>query len=174
MFSIRPILKSDAARFREVLDAVSRERRFLGALEAPPEYRVRAFINANVDAGHAQFVAEVEGRLVGWCDALPGDLSAGTAHVGHFGMGVLSGYRNRGIGRQLAATTIARARDLELEKIELSVYSSNGAAITLYKSLGFNEEGRKNRGRLVDAIYDDVILMALDLVQPNQSKGPTS
>ena len=54
-----------------------------------------------------------------------------------------------------------------LEKIELSVYCSNVAAINLYRNLGFEEEGRKKRGRLVDGSYDDVLLMALDLREPN-------
>ena len=174
MISIRPIRKIDAAAFREVLDAVSRERRFLGGLEAPPEERVRAFVESNVDSGYSQFVAEEDGRLVGWCDALPGTPPAGTAHIGYLGMGVLQAYRSKGIGRRLVEATIAKAREFGLEKIELSVYSSNDAAIALYRNLGFVDEGRKKRGRLVDGIYDDVLLMALELRMPNQLPDPTS
>ena len=69
----------------------------------------------------------------------------GTAHVGHLGMGVLRTRRGQGIGRRLADATITRARELGLEKIELSVYASNGAAITLYRSLGFVDEGRSGQ-----------------------------
>jgi ribosomal protein S18 acetylase RimI-like enzyme len=169
MISIRAIRKTDVAAFREVLDAVSRERRFLGALEAPPEDRIRAFVESNVDSGYAQFIAEDDGHLVGWCDALPGLVSSGTAHIGHLGMGVLEAYRKRGIGRRLAEATIKRARELGFEKIELNVYSSNAAAIALYRKLGFSDEGLRKRGRLVDGIYDDVLLMALELRTANQS-----
>jgi ribosomal protein S18 acetylase RimI-like enzyme len=88
-------------------------------------------------------------------------------------MGVLRAYRGKGIGRRLVEATIAKARELGLEKIELNVYSSNDAAIALYRSLKFVDEGRKVRGRLMDGIYDDVIIMGLDLRMPNQSTHPT-
>jgi len=55
----------------------------------------------------------------------------------------------------------------------LGVFSSNEPAIALYRSLGFQEEGRKKRGRFVDGIYDDVILMALELKRPNPIPDPT-
>jgi ribosomal protein S18 acetylase RimI-like enzyme len=164
MIHIRPIRKEDALELRNVLDAVSRERRYLGRLEAPPEDKFCAFIESIVESGHSQFVGEEDGQIIGWCDALPGTASAGTAHIGHLGMGVLKNFRGKGIGRRLAEATIEKARALGLEKIELSVYSSNDAAIALYRNLGFQEEGRKSRGRLVDGIYDDVVLMALALI----------
>jgi ribosomal protein S18 acetylase RimI-like enzyme len=164
MVHIRPIQKEDALELRKVLDAVSRERRYLGRLEAPPEDRFCAFIESIVESGHSQFVGEEDGQIIGWCDALPGTASTGTAHVGHLGMGVLKTFRGKGLGRRLAEATIEKARALGLEKIELSVYSSNDAAIALYRNLGFREEGRKVRGRLVDGIYDDVILMGLALI----------
>jgi ribosomal protein S18 acetylase RimI-like enzyme len=172
MVHIRAIRKEDASELRKVLDAVARERRYLGRLEAPPEDKFCAFVESIVESGHTQHVAEEDGRIVGWCDVLPGTVSAGTAHIGHLGMGVLKNFRGGGIGRRLAEATIKKARALGLEKIELSVYSSNDAAIALYRNLGFREEGRKVRGRLVDGIYDDVLLLALDLMKPNQSPDP--
>jgi ribosomal protein S18 acetylase RimI-like enzyme len=173
MVHVRPIRNEDAPGLRKVLDEVSRERKYLGRLEAPPEEKFRAFVESIVESGHSQFVAEGDGQIVGWCDALPGTVSAGTAHVCHLGMGVLKKFRSRGISRRLAEATIKKARARGLEKIELSVYSSNDTAIALYRNLGFQEEGRKVRGRLVDGIYDDVVLMALALVGPNQSLDPT-
>lgn len=76
-------------------------------------------------------------------------------------MGVLKDHRGQGIGRRLLEATIERTWAIGIQKIELSVYSSNEPAIQLYKKQGFVEEGVKKRGRLVDGIYDDVVLMAL-------------
>jgi|CZKI01.1.fsa_nt_gi protein-S-isoprenylcysteine O-methyltransferase Ste14/ribosomal protein S18 acetylase RimI-like enzyme len=171
MIAIRQIREEDAPAFREVLDAVCRERRYLAMLEAPPAERVQSFLASNVRSGHPQLVAEEDGKIVGWCDAIPGPAESGTAHIGRLGMGVLIGYRGRGIGRMLAEAAIGRARQLGLEKIELDVFSSNGPAIALYRGLGFCEEGRRKRGRFVDGTYDDVLLMALDLKQPSQPPG---
>ena len=163
MATIRQIEERDIASFRGALDAVCRERKFLAAFEAPPIESVREFVTSNIKAGHPQFVAEVDGELVGWCDAIPGTETAGTAHVGSLGMGVLKEYRNKKIGHQLLEATIAKARAVGLEKIELCVYCSNESAIALYRNFGFEEEGKKTRGRLVDGVYDDVLLMALHL-----------
>jgi ribosomal protein S18 acetylase RimI-like enzyme len=71
--------------------------------------------------------------------------------------------RGQKIGRRLIEATIEAARSIGLEKIELSVHATNEPAIALYRSLGFEEEGRKKRGCLVDGLYDDIILMALQL-----------
>ena len=164
MITIRPIRVADAGSFREALDSVCGERRYLAAFEAPDLNRTVKFVESNVAAGFAQFVAEdEEGRIVGWCDALPDSATSGTAHVGRLGMGVIKDFRGRGIGRRLMEVTIQAAATAGLEKIELSVYSLNTPAIALYEKLGFATEGRKVRGRLVDGVYEDIILMALYL-----------
>ncbi len=164
MIFIRRIETSDAASFREVLDGVCRERKFLATAQAPSLARVESFIAENIRKDLPQFVAVSGERIVGWCDALPGDY--GSAHVGRVGMGVAKEFRGRGIGCSLAQATIQKARDIGLEKLELSVYASNRPAVSLYKKLGFIKEGRQKRGRCVDGIYDDVLLMGMLLAVP--------
>ena len=168
MVTIRPIRIDDAPAFREALDKVCRERKYLAQLEAPSLERAQAFVSANVKADHPQFIAEVGGELVGWCDILPGDPASTAPHVGRLGMGVLKEHRHQGIGRRLIESTIKKAKSSGLEKIELTVHASNEPAIGLYRSIGFEEEGIKKRGWLVDGIYDDIILMALDLRKPTE------
>jgi ribosomal protein S18 acetylase RimI-like enzyme len=163
MVIIRQIRLTDAEAFREALDKVCRERRYLAAFEAPALEDVQSFIASNVKLGHPQFVAEHTGRVVGWCDAIPGEIASGTAHVGRLGMGVVPDFRGKRIGLRLLEATIEMAKTSKLEKIELSVYASNIPAIRLYRKLGFEEEGLKKRGRLVDGVYDDVLLLALEL-----------
>jgi L-amino acid N-acyltransferase YncA len=163
MITIRPIREDDAQEFREVLDSVCRERRYLAMLEAPEMERTIAFVSANVKAGHPQFVAEEDGCIIGWCDAIPGAELSGSTHVGSLGMGLLKSHRGKGIGRRLIETTIGKAVELGWEKIELGVHASNEAAIALYRSTGFVEEGRRMRNWFVDGIYDDTLMMGLDL-----------
>ena len=158
MATVRPIRDDDALSFRAVLDSVCRERRYLAQLEAPPLERVRTFISTNVRANHAQFVAEVEGTIVGWCDAIPGEPLSGTTHVGRLGMGILQAYRQQGIGRQLVGATLQKAAMNGLLKVELTVHASNLAAIALYRGTGFVEEGRRVRGWFVDGTSVPLIL----------------
>ncbi|MFI5356550.1 MAG: GNAT family N-acetyltransferase [Opitutales bacterium] len=174
MVIVRQIREEDAPTFREVLDCVCRERKYLAQLKAPTMEHAQAFVSANVKAGHPQFVA-VEGRkIVGWCDAIPGGALSCAPHVGRLGMGVLKEYRRQKIGQRLIEATIKRASEIGLEKIELSVHASNEPAIALYRSIGFEEEGRKKRGWFVDGIYDDIVLMALALRKPDHLPQPTS
>lgn len=163
---IRQIRESDAASFRETLDIVARERRYLMMSEAPPLEHMQKFVADSVKRDLPQFVAVEGERVVGWCDSFPGKAAYGNGHIGSLGMGLLPGYRGKGFGRQLVVATIQKARELGLERIQLSVYASNQPAISLYRRLEFVEEGRQKRGRLMDGVYDDVILMALDLRTP--------
>jgi len=172
MIVVRQIRKEDASAFREVLDIICRERKYLAQLEAPPLERVEVFVAANVTAGYPQVVAEDDGKIVGWCDAIPGDALSGVTHIGRLGMGVLKEYRRRKIGRRLIEATIEKAALLGLEKIELTVHASNEPAIALYRSFGFEEEGRRKRSWFVDGIYDDILLMALELRRPDKAPEP--
>jgi ribosomal protein S18 acetylase RimI-like enzyme len=76
-------------------------------------------------------------------------------------MGLLAGYRGKGIGRALAVKTIQAARAAGIERVELEVFASNTTAIALYRSLGFKEEGRRQRARKLDGVYDDNVCMAV-------------
>src|SRR3954471_5902084 len=98
MLLIRQIREDDALAFREVLDSVCRERKYLAQLTAPPIESVQRFLSSTVRGNYPQFVAQEDGKIVGWCDAIPGDSSSGTTHVGRLGMGVAKEYRRRNIG----------------------------------------------------------------------------
>ncbi len=161
---IRPITIEDAAAFHQALGSVRREKVFLSKLDAPSLERVHEFVSANVRENVPQVVAvNDDGRLIGWCDAIPGHPNTGARHVGVLGMGIVRECRGQGLGRRLLGALLDRARAAGLEKIELAVYASNHAAISLYRSFGFQDEGCKRRGRCVDGVYDDILLMALFL-----------
>ncbi len=76
---------------------------------------------------------------------------------------VHAGWQNKGIGTQLLKQLIECAKNSgTIEKIELSVRSTNEQAIELYKACGFVEEGRlKDHIKLDEQQYIDDILMAL-------------
>jgi ribosomal protein S18 acetylase RimI-like enzyme len=171
MTTIRQIRESDVRSFRDVLDSVSRERLFLAMLEAPPLESVRQFVSSSVERDRPHFVATEGEEIVGWCDIIPGDPETGTAHLGRLGMGVRKDHRGRKIGQHLAEAAVGKARAIGLEKIEIEVYSSNDPAVGLYRKLGFEEEGRRKHGRLVDGKYDDIVLMALYLRKPADGAG---
>ncbi|MEF8683806.1 UNVERIFIED_CONTAM: GNAT family N-acetyltransferase [Bacillus cereus] len=110
---------------------------------------------------YVQFIAEVDGKLVGAIDFKNGNKEK-LSHQGVFAMTILLEYRNYGIGRALLETLINWAKNnSKIEKVCLEVMEDNLGAIKLYKNLGFFEEGRKAKGVKLDDSYQDLILMAL-------------
>ena len=156
---IHPIAEEHIASFRECLDAVSRERRYLAFLEARPLLAIREFVLNNLRTGNPQFVALKDNRVIGWCDVCRMDRPV-YAHVGVLGMGILKEFREQGLGRRLILATLERAREAGIERVELTVYASNQRAVRLYESIGFAHEGIKRKGRKLDGVYEDVLMMA--------------
>jgi RimJ/RimL family protein N-acetyltransferase len=105
---------------------------------------------------HHSFVLVEDGNVIGALGMNP------TAAPGvlELGMWVLPEWRGRGGGRMLAETAIA-ARPPEVHKIELDVFTENEAAIGLYRSLGFEQEGlRRDHYRRSDGSLRSVLVMA--------------
>ena len=157
--AIVPIAKEHIAGFRKCLDAVSKERRYLAFLEARSLAVIRKFVLGNIRAGNPGFVAVKDGCVVGWCDICRMDRLV-YQHAGVLGMGITREFRGQGLGRRLILAALKRAREADIERVELTVYASNRRAIRLYKSVGFVREGIRRKGRKLDGVYEDVWMMA--------------
>jgi ribosomal protein S18 acetylase RimI-like enzyme len=159
---IRRSHAEDVPGLRAALDSVARERRFLAMLEAFPIADVAAFV-ANPDV--FQLVALEGPEIVGWADVRR-MRGPGFTHRGVLGMGVIASHRRRGFGGRLLAELIEPSRSLGVTRLELQVFRSNTAAIHLYQHHGFEIEGEQLRGRIIDGIIDDIVLMVrwLDVV----------
>lgn len=156
---IVPIERRHLAGFREVLDGVARERRWLAFLEAPPPDRVRSFVLNGLRNGMTQFVAVDDGRVVGWCDVNP-KTHAALRHSGVLGMGVAASHRGQGVGSALLLATLEAATARGIMRVELVVRADNAAAIRLYERNGFELEGRLRNYLVVDGQAYDALQMA--------------
>lgn len=158
-WQVVPTGRRHIAGFREVLDGVARERRYLAFLEAPPMARMRRFVLDNLRNGAPQFVAVDADRVLGWCDIVP-KTHATLRHVGALGMGIAAPHRSRGIGKALLQATIDGAAARAISRIELLVRADNEPAIALYRRFGFELEGRLRHYLIVDGTSHDVLAMA--------------
>ncbi len=146
--------------FRECLDSVARERKWLGAVQRTRP-RKCASIGASTSREDAPAFFAVDGpRVVGFIDIVPQERE-GIRHRGQLGMGIHADYRGRGIGTRLMEAALAKARAAGLIRVDLGVYVSNPAAMALYAKFGFIEEGRIVKGRYLDGRFDDIIQMGL-------------
>ncbi len=84
------------------------------------------------------------------------------AHI--YGVYVTASHRGRGIGHELIASILNKARqDPSLEQILLSVATRQEAARSLYRQLGFEVYGTEPRALKVGCEYVDEDLMVLRL-----------
>jgi len=159
LIHIRPFSEADVEGFHACLDAVARERKYLGLLAAPPLENTRLWLLNALRRDEIRLVAVAGEPIVGWCDIelYP---RPGFEHTGKLGMGVLNGYRGQGLGRRLLESALTSAQTRSLERVELEVYASNEVAVRLYTKFGFQIEGRKRRARKIDGDYDDIVVMA--------------
>jgi ribosomal protein S18 acetylase RimI-like enzyme len=159
-YSIIPIAERHIVGFHAALDSVARERLYLAFLQAPSLETTHSFVRANIREGHPQFVAEVDGAVVGWCDVIRSDRPV-FRHCGFLGIGLMAQYRGLGIGRALMSATVNAALACGISRIELTVRADNTRAIALYASLGFVAEGRLRRHMHVDGRFHESLVMSL-------------
>lgn len=127
-------------------------------------------ITAFKDGNGLYLVAESNGKLVGHAFLEPQHLQA-LRHVADLNIAVHLGWQNKGIGTKLLKRIIEWAKESgTLKKIQLNVRASNSSAISLYKKMGFEEEGRlKNRVKVKEGYIDDIV-MGLNLANQGQEK----
>lgn len=106
-------------------------------------------------------VAEKDDEIVGWIVFESTKNRKRLSHTGSFGILIRKGYRELGIGEMLLKTLLEWAeKNPIIEKVSLGVFSTNHRAISLYKKMGFIEEGRKIKEfKFNDNEYVDDILM---------------
>lgn len=159
-FQIIPITEAHIVEFRNAVDSVAKEQKYLSFLEAPPVETTAAFIKENLEGNWPHFIAISDGNLIGWCDIT----SLGRpifAHSGCLGMAVISGCRGKGVGEALIRTALQAARDKGLTRIELTVRENNKPAIALYEKLGFQVEGLHRNAVCINGVYENHLCMAL-------------
>jgi RimJ/RimL family protein N-acetyltransferase len=157
---IEPMRPEYIESFWEALDSVSRERRYLSLLRAPPLDSTTTFVMGLLENGNPQFVALVGDKVVGWCDIQRGTRET-QSHRGTLGMGIVDGYREQGLGQRLITTTLDAARAMGLHRIDLDVHADNARAARLYEKVGFQREGVARDAVLIDGHYIDLIKMAI-------------
>jgi diaminopimelate decarboxylase len=157
---VRPARPGDARSFVEMWREVVAEQRYVRSDDArrPVRFYRRRF-RRSWNEREAQIVA-VDGRRIVGHLSVQRDPHPVAQHVATLGIAVAADRRGGGVGSALLAEALRWARDAGVEKIVLSVYPHNTAAIALYRKFGFVEEGRLVRQSRKAYGYEDEILMA--------------
>lgn len=157
---VRPAAPRDAKAFLEFWTAIVAEGRYVRSETVRhPARMYRARFRHPWTDREAQVLAVEGGRVVGHVYVQREEHPV-TRHVATLGIAVAASHRGRGIGSVLMAEAVRWARSVGVNKLLLSVYPHNTAAIALYRKFGFVEEGRLRRQSRKSTGDEDEILMA--------------
>jgi len=164
---IRKAVKSDVEQLIGYLNIIGGESDFLtfgtGQFEKTVEQEEEFIINSSYKKNALFIVAEVNGKIVGNLNFSGGPRER-TSHVGEFGVSVLKEYWGNGIGEELIKYLINWSKDSGIiRKLNLRVRTDNTRGISLYKKLGFFEEGLIKREFLINGEFYDSYVMGLEI-----------
>ncbi|PHM37248.1 hypothetical protein Xmau_03942 [Xenorhabdus mauleonii] len=157
---IRAAEIEDAEHYQRIF---GQESVYPNTMQRPcPSYETwRERLQKNKTKGIIDFVAEIEGKVVGTIGIFTFE-NPRSKHVVSFGIGIDENYFGKGVGSKLVGFVIDYAFNwLGSIRIELDVFSDNERAIALYKKFGFEKEGIARMQALRNGQYCDVMTMAL-------------
>lgn len=134
-------------------------------LFSPGERRIeensfKAFLmNINNQDKSGFFIATDQGILHGYI-MVKSETQQRTSHRASLVMGVHSSSRGRGVGKALLEYSIRWAKNIGLQRLELTVLENNERAIHLYEKVGFEREGIRKNALLINDRYMNELYMA--------------
>ena len=134
---------------------------------------MRLWLDGVAAAQRFEIVALLSDEVVGFAGLYV--LGDGQSHSGWLMLGVRQALQGGGIGSILMQMLVATARDfVGLQRLQLTVFSDNPAAIGLYQKFGFAIEGRHPRfARRGDNFVDALTMARLfdaDAAEPDAEK----
>jgi len=108
------------------------------AVAVPQDYFAQLVTDNDSDV----VLAEISGEIVGYAVLLhrraARDMLVPRVYAHIENVGVASAHRREGIGRQLIAACVARARERGATSLELDCWEANQEAIAFYSSIGMH------------------------------------
>ncbi|MFD1532333.1 metalloregulator ArsR/SmtB family transcription factor [Pseudonocardia aurantiaca] len=149
------------------------------ALEAGDWTDVRRIYGEGIATGHATFetevpdrrsldhawlpdhrwVAEVDGRVVGWAAARGVSNRPVYAGVAETSIYVGHGDRGRGVGKALIHRQVTAADEAGLWTLQTSIFPENRASIALHRSAGYRTLGLRERIGRHNGVWRDTVFL---------------
>ncbi len=157
------VIRRAEVRDAEALHAIFAGPKVIaGTLQLPyPSVELWRKRLAEVSASDYSLVATIDSDIVGNLGLHAAGKSPRRRHVGSIGMSVRDDRQGRGVGTALMRAAIELADGwLNYQRLELSVYADNLAALALYRKFGFVIEGTCRAYAFRDGRYVDSYAMA--------------
>ena len=113
------------------------------------------------DTAHSSIrvVAELDGRVAGWCALSPTSTRACYRGVFEESVYVAGWAQGRGVGRALLEDVIARAEQAEIWTLQAGIFPENKPSLRLHLGCGFRLVGVRERLGESGGIWRDVLLL---------------
>ena len=105
------------------------------------------------------WVAEVDGRVVGWTAITPTSARACYAGVGESSVYVAEDARGRGVGKALLVAQVTGADSAHLWTLQTSIFPENRASLALHQSAGYRILAVRTRIAQLDGVWRDTVLL---------------
>ena len=129
----------------------------------------RGILRDCLSAGYNAWVLASGARIIGY-----GILSVAAQEAHLLNLCVAPSEQGQGYGQRLLKRMLDLARWHEVQRVFLEVRPSNRHAIALYEHAGFNEIGRRRGYYPARKNREDAIVMALELLPPEESPPPVA
>jgi ribosomal protein S18 acetylase RimI-like enzyme len=162
-YVIRPSQDTDAPGLAALIEAVAAEGELIAAVPGEPDTIEQSIrLVSIVLEGGLTLTLEVDGVPTGHV-MIQRRAGRHYAHVGEIAILVSNVQRGAGLGRSMMEMAVDWGRAVGLAKLTLRVFPDNERAISLYRSLGFQDEGLARGEVRMPSGDRDLLVMGLTL-----------
>jgi len=105
-----------------------------------------------------RLIAVADEAIVGWAALSPVSARAVYAGVAEVSVYVGEPARGKGVGLLLLKTLVQESEKLGIWTLQAGIFPENSASISLHKSCGFREVGRRERIGKMNRVWRDTLL----------------
>ncbi|MDL4842057.1 GNAT family N-acetyltransferase [Aquibacillus rhizosphaerae] len=160
---VREVETSDAENLANLIKQVDESSQYMlweaGERDIQSENQLKMIDGIKNAENSTILVAEKDNELVGYLIVIGGNAQR-NKHSAYIVIGILKGYRGKGIGKQLINKLDQWAANQNVSRLELTVVTKNEGALSLYKKLGFEIEGIKRNSLLINDEFVDEYYMS--------------
>ena len=162
--TVRPATEADAPALVELRRKLFAETSFMlwepAEFTHTAEHERKRIANLTSQSNSLVLVAEQGAQAVGLLSAIGGERNR-LRHLAVLALGVAKSHWGQGIATAMVQEAVAWSARVGLVRLELTVHTSNLAALSVYLRCGFQVEGVRRNSLFVDGKYVDEYLMSL-------------
>ncbi len=108
---------------------------------------------------HSRLVARDQRQVLGWAALSPVSIRLVYAGVSEVSIYVADTARGKGVGKALLTTLIEHSELNGIWTLQAGIFPENAASISLHRSCGFREVGRREKIGHLKGVWRDVVLL---------------